>query len=105
MKNDDVFLNSRKIILIKTRVLSELRRNDFNFIKSPKFCSDVQRPTEKPLVVCLHEMGWKAAQKLITHWKVLRGDNVSRRLKKYIFFSFFLWLCGLVCLFCFSYHQ
>nr|CAB3462995.1 unnamed protein product [Digitaria exilis]CAB3490857.1 unnamed protein product [Digitaria exilis] len=21
-------------------------------------------------------MGWKAAQKLITHWKILRGDNV-----------------------------
>ena len=24
------------------------------------------------------EMGWKAAEKLIRHWKVLRGDNVSQ---------------------------
>lgn len=26
--------------------------------------------------VWLFEMGWKAAEKLIRHWKVLRGDNV-----------------------------
>ena len=24
------------------------------------------------------EMGWKAAEKLIRHWKVLSGDNVSQ---------------------------
>lgn len=25
-------------------------------------------------------MGWKAAEKLIRHWKVVRGDNVSQTL-------------------------
>ncbi|KAL0302536.1 UNVERIFIED_CONTAM: 50S ribosomal protein L24 [Sesamum angustifolium] len=27
-------------------------------------------------------MGWKAAQKLIHHWKVLRGDNVKKHIKQ-----------------------
>jgi hypothetical protein len=27
-------------------------------------------------------MGWKAAQKLIRHWKILRGDNVREEHSK-----------------------
>ncbi|KHG01905.1 39S ribosomal L24, mitochondrial [Gossypium arboreum] len=27
-------------------------------------------------------MGWKAAEKLIRHWKVLRGDNVKKHIKQ-----------------------
>lgn len=34
-------------------------------------------------------MGWKAAEKLIRHWKILRGDNVRRL--KYISIIFILY--------------
>uniref|UniRef100_A0A2P2K4W3 Uncharacterized protein n=1 Tax=Rhizophora mucronata TaxID=61149 RepID=A0A2P2K4W3_RHIMU len=35
-------------------------------------------------------MGWKAAEKLIRHWKVLRGDHVRLLLRKdHILPSFF----------------
>ncbi|CAK9171769.1 unnamed protein product, partial [Ilex paraguariensis] len=34
------------------------------------------RYLEHPLFQLLSEMGWKAAQKLIHHWRILRGDNV-----------------------------
>ncbi|KAK7318258.1 hypothetical protein RJT34_02957 [Clitoria ternatea] len=27
-------------------------------------------------------MGWKAAEKLIRHWKILRGDNVKKHIKQ-----------------------
>ena len=36
-------------------------------------------------------MGWKAAEKLIRHWKILRGDNVSESTV-----PFLLWFFGLV---------
>jgi hypothetical protein len=29
-------------------------------------------------------MGWKAAQKLIRHWRILRGDNVREKQSKII---------------------
>lgn len=32
-------------------------------------------------------MGWKAAQKLIHHWKILRGDNVRRQIVYCLFKS------------------
>ena len=38
------------------------------------------------------EMGWKAAEKLIRHWKILRGDNVSQPIQThhiFINFTFF----------------
>jgi len=36
-------------------------------------------------------MGWKAAEKLIRHWKVLRGDNVSKaKPRKIPHHSFFI---------------
>ena len=30
-----------------------------------------------PLVFSTVQMGWKAAEKLVRHWKILRGDNVT----------------------------
>ncbi|KAH7846120.1 hypothetical protein Vadar_010198 [Vaccinium darrowii] len=33
-------------------------------------------PPHSPRLQPLFEMGWKAAQKLIHHWRILRGDNV-----------------------------
>lgn len=37
-------------------------------------------------------MGWKAAEKLIRHWKVLRGDNVSQPNTQYIICLYFFLL-------------
>lgn len=50
-------------------------------------------------------MGWKAAQKLIRHWKILRGDNVREKQSKIIstllfnifyafFFCYFFFVCS-----------
>jgi hypothetical protein len=35
-------------------------------------------------------MGWKAAEKLIRHWKILRGDNVTSLALHYIPYSLLL---------------
>ncbi|CAL5427663.1 unnamed protein product [Camellia sinensis] len=51
---------------------------------------DRQKPVQRTInsiVACLaiqslFEMGWKAAQKLIHHWKILRGDNVKKHIKQ-----------------------
>lgn len=37
-------------------------------------------------------MGWKAAQKLIHHWKILRGDNVRKLRLNALPFIFYLLL-------------
>jgi len=34
-------------------------------------------------------MGWKAAQKLIRHWKIVRGDNVREKQNFLIHFQLF----------------
>ena len=37
------------------------------------------------------KMGWKAAEKLIRHWKILRGDNVNPPISFFsiVIFSYF----------------
>lgn len=42
-------------------------------------------------------MGWKAAQKLIHHWKILRGDNVTPHISPFII-SYYMYLGKYLCI-------